>query len=81
MTVEYSTDLFLPASIERLLADYAVVLSGFVADPGCAADGTAVLAAAGREPAVVVAPASATADRCAGRVCGAGGARSRRRSR
>jgi amino acid adenylation domain-containing protein len=33
VTIEYSTDLFLPASIERLVADYAVVLAGFVAAP------------------------------------------------
>ena len=31
--VEYSTDLFLPASVERLVADYAVLLSGLVAAP------------------------------------------------
>ena len=31
--VEYSTDLFLPASIERLVEDYAVLLSGVAAAP------------------------------------------------
>ncbi|TFG83496.1 MAG: hypothetical protein E4H19_11520, partial [Chromatiales bacterium] len=33
VSVEYSTHLFLPASVERLVADYAVLLSGLVAAP------------------------------------------------
>lgn len=33
ITVEYNRDLFLPASIERFIDDYDVVLAGFVATP------------------------------------------------
>ncbi len=58
VTIEYSTDLFLPASIERLLADYAAVLSAFVAAPGVRL-AELPFAAAGPEPRIVVAPPSA----------------------
>ncbi|MDH5254807.1 MAG: AMP-binding protein, partial [Gammaproteobacteria bacterium] len=58
VTIEYCTDLFLAGTIERLLADYAVVLAGFVAGPGERL-GTLPFSPPAREPAVSLAPAAA----------------------
>ncbi len=34
ITIEYNRDLFLPESIKRFIADYDIVLAGFIAAPG-----------------------------------------------
>ncbi len=55
VAIEYSSDLFLAGTIERFLADYAVVLSGFVANPSARLTGLP-FSPPERESAVSVAP-------------------------
>ncbi|MEQ1802969.1 MAG: amino acid adenylation domain-containing protein, partial [Gammaproteobacteria bacterium] len=59
VTIEYSTDLFLAESVERLLADYAVVLSGFVAAPAGRLTALPFSPGAGAPVPVVAMPAAA----------------------